>query len=183
MNGVHRALSVAELARKCDAIFVLAGVRERKAYGLELYREGLAPRVLLSVGRFDIRRLPQLELPVPLDLLSAVQTVPPPERHFFVEFDANGVRFEKTRVGRFGTLAEIRALAQWCEKNPEVESLVVISSEYHLRRVRMCCRALLPKRVQCAFVQTPNEAMPPMLELIREAFKVGVYRAMLWSHR
>ena len=116
-NWLKRWLDVGEEARKSDAIFVLAGARERKQYGLELYRAGLAPRILLSVGRFEIRRLRELPLPTPLDLLSAVQSVPPPERHFFVEFDASGVRYKRTPVGRFGTLSEIRALAEWCETN------------------------------------------------------------------
>jgi hypothetical protein len=178
---VHRWLSLAEPARKCDAIFVLAGARVRKAYALEVYRQGYAPLIVLSVARFEIRRLAELPLPAPLDLLSTAQAVPPPERHFFVEFRNGGVRFEKMRVGRFGTLAEIEALAEWCSRNCDVESLLVISSGYHLRRVRMCCHALLPKKVRSVFVQTPEEPRPPAAVLALEAVKLAGYRLMLWS--
>src|SRR5262249_50830657 len=107
---MEQLLTVAEEERAGDAIFVLAGARERKSFGLELHRRGLAPKIVLSVGRFEIRRLPEVGLPAPLDLLSTAQAVPPPERHYFVEFDAGGVKFEKTRVGRYGTLSEIEAL-------------------------------------------------------------------------
>jgi hypothetical protein len=175
-----KALHVeSEATGTCDAIFVLAGGAARKAYGLQLYRQGCAPRIVLSVARFEIRRLPQLPLPMPLDLLSVARAVPPPERHFFVEFDATGVRFEKTRVGRFGTMAEIAALAAWCERNPDVQSVLVVSSGYHLRRVRMCAEALLPKRVRCAFVPTPGEAKVPATQRVKEALKLAGYRTML----
>lgn len=177
MRKVERWLTVAEAARRCDAIFVLAGAAERKAYGLELYRAGLAPRILLSVGRFEIRRLPELALPAPVDLLSAAQSVPPPERHFFVEFSDGGVRYERTQVGRFGTLSEMASLAEWCARNPEVRSLLVVSSGYHLRRVRMCCRALLPQ-VQCVFV-APQERPVPFGRLAAEVVKLAVYHAVL----
>ena len=168
-----------ETIEACDAIFVLAGAATRKAHGLALYRQGYAPRLVLSVARFEIRRLPELPMPMPLDLLSVAAAVPPPERHFFVEFDAAGVRYEKTRIGRFGTLAEIAALAAWCQRNPDVNSIMIVSSGYHLRRVRMCAEVLLRKRVRCAFVPTPGEARVPATQLTREALKRAGYRAML----
>ena len=185
LERVHRWLSVGEPARKCDAIFVLAGARARKAYALELYRQDYAPLIVLSVARFEIRRMPELSLPYPegsvrIDLLAAAQSIPPAQRHFFVAFDAAGVHFEKTPVGPFGTLAEMQTLARWCERRPEIASLLVVSSGYHLRRVRMCCHALLPKKVRCVFVQTPEERRPPAALLALEAVKLAAYRLMLW---
>jgi len=180
---LERWLDVGEQVRESDAIFVLAGARGRKEYGLEVYRAGLAPRIVLSVGRFEIRRLRELSLPTPLELLSAARTVTPPERHFFVEFDASGVRYERTRVGRFGTLAETRALAEWCEENREVESLLVISSGSHLRRVRMCCRALLQQRVSCVFVAAPQQEPMRAGQLAAEAVKLAAYWVMLTVRR
>ena len=176
---IERLLTITEAERKCDAIFVLAGARDRKSFGLELYRKGSAPRIVLSVGRFEIRRLPEVGLPAPLDLLSVAQAVPPPERHYFVEFDASGVKFEKTRVGRYGTLSEIEELAKWCERNREVTRLMVVSSGYHLRRVRMCCNALLPKGVQLVFVRAVKGSEASLVRSILEVFKLVWYRAML----
>ena len=181
-QGVRRWLTVAEAAGKRDAIFVLAGARERKEYGLELYRQGLAPRIVLSVARFEIWKFKEVALPLPPgseppDLLAAREAIPPPQRHFFVELDRGGVRFEKMRTGRFGTLAEITALAEWCERNREVRSLLVVSSAYHLRRVRMCCRALLAKDIDVTYVAAPGK--PPRKLAALEWVKLAAYWVVL----
>ena len=145
-------LSRADPLRGADAIFVLAGRDIRKQYGLELFRKGFASRILFSVGRFEIRRFSKMPLPVSLDLLKLAADVPPPERHYFVVFEGGKVQVEYVRPKRFGTLTEMEALARWHDKHPEVRSLVVVSSGPHLRRLRLCCRALLGTHVEVAFV-------------------------------
>jgi hypothetical protein len=42
---------------------------------------------------------------------------------------------------RFGTLTEIEALARRLAANPEIRSAIVMRSDAHLRRIRMCCRS------------------------------------------
>jgi hypothetical protein len=39
-----------------DLIFVLAGRDYRKHYALQLFKDGIAPSILFSVSRFEIRR-------------------------------------------------------------------------------------------------------------------------------
>ena len=48
---------------------MLAGRENRKEYGLKPFTRGVAPMVLLSVARYEIRRFSQLSLAfdVPLD--------------------------------------------------------------------------------------------------------------------
>ena len=84
-------LSPVDTPRKADLIFVLAGRMHRKECALELFREGLAPRILLSVGRFEIRRFSKMALPASLDLLKLAQAVPPSQRHYFVFFEGEEV--------------------------------------------------------------------------------------------
>ena len=84
-------LSPVDTPRKADLIFVLAGRMHRKECALELFREGLAPRILLSVGRFEIRCFSKMALPVLLDLLKLAQDVPTPPRHYFVFFEGEEV--------------------------------------------------------------------------------------------
>jgi uncharacterized SAM-binding protein YcdF (DUF218 family) len=170
-------------ARRGDLVFVLAGEPHRKLYGLQLYRAGYAPRILLSVGRFEIRRFAELDLPypagsVPLDLLAARPTSLR-ERHFFVAFSAQDVSFEKIPLGRLGTLREIRALAKWCKERPEIASLIVVSSGYHLRRVRLCCRALLPSAIGVIYAAVPEETDVHKWELALELLKLPLYAAVL----
>lgn len=183
-SSLHNWLAPADLPRQANLIFVLAGRVVRKEYGFELLRQGLAKQILLSVGRFEIRRFSQMPLPVPLDLLKLAQTVPPPERHYFVHFHDGSVEVQHIRPGRFGTLTEIRALAGWLAQHPEMRSVLVISNGAHLRRIRLCCRALLPRNWELAFVGTPaktedTSARSSFLDDLEELGKLSVYSILL----
>ncbi len=185
-------LSPADKPRNADLIFVLAGRVSRKEYALELLRQGLAPRILFSVGRFEIRRFSKMALPVPLDLLKLAQELPPPQRHYFVFFCGQVVQVEHMPPRRFGTLTEIETLAGWLSKNSDVRSLLVVSTDTHLRRIRMCCRALLDSEVELTFLAAPSsqaeQADPTpakralfraMKEELLELLKVSIYWILL----
>jgi hypothetical protein len=139
---------------------VLAGRVHRKEYALELFRQGLAPRLLFSVGRFEIRRFSKMALPVPLDLLKLAQEVPPPQRHYFVFFYGQLAQADLVPLRRFGTLTEIEELSRRLSENAGIRSVLLISSDTHLRRIRMCCRSLLSPKVELAFLSAP----PPLPE-------------------
>ncbi|MGC0774053.1 MAG: ElyC/SanA/YdcF family protein [Candidatus Acidiferrum sp.] len=180
-------LSPADIPRGADLIFVLAGRVDRKDYALELFRQGLSPRILFSVGGFEIRRFSQMPLPVPLDLLKLAQETPPPQRHYFAFFQRQNVQLELVLPGRFGTLREIEALAGWLRAHPDIRSVSVISSETHLRRIRMCCRSLLNPNLELAYLAAPFTPPEPELrfalantmDLLLELFKVSIYWALL----
>ena len=137
-------LACADPVSDADLIFVLAGRQDRKVYALELYSQYRAPRLLLSVDRFEIRRFSALHSPVELDLVSTVASVSPRKRHLFVSFVGNQADTALIRPGKAGTLSEIHALAAWLKTHVEVHSVLIVSSGSHLRRIRMCCRFLLP---------------------------------------
>jgi hypothetical protein len=170
-------------------IFVLAGRVSRKEYGLEIFREGLAPSILFSVARFEIRRFSKMTLPVPLDLLKLAQDFPPPLRHFFVLFERHSVQVEHVLPGRFGTLTEIESLARWLKVNPQIHSLLIISSPTHLRRLRLCCRYLLGAKYALALIAAPRSTSSSQEEpqgvtrsadaALLELFKVLLYWALL----
>jgi hypothetical protein len=186
---IREWLSPVDALRPADLIFVLAGRQNRKEYGLELFRRKLAPRILLSVGRFEIRRFSKMTLPVPLDLLSMASTIPPPQRHYFVEFSGEMFHVKHLRPGRFGTLAEVSALADWLKGEREVASVLIVSSPAHLRRVRLCCRMLLPKTVEVRLAAVPAKlaasSAGPWVEkesagaVLGELLKLAVYRVLL----
>ena len=128
--------------QSADLIFVLAGRDYRKQYGLQLFPHGTAPKILFSVSRFEIRRFSKFPLPVPLDLLRLASDIPPSQRHFFVLFERSNVQVTYVRPRRFGTLTEIETLLRWLQDHPEVHSIILISSQAHLPRIRLCCRFL-----------------------------------------
>jgi len=142
---VTRTACLALGGRRCAS-----GQMSRKLYALQLRREGFAPKILFSVGRFEIRRFSKTALPIELDPLKLAQDLPPPRRHFFVLFQGKECHVEHVQPGRLGTLTEIVALARWLSANPGVQSLMIISNETHLRRIRMCCRSLLRRGVEIA---------------------------------
>ncbi len=180
-------LSPSDPVSRADLIFALAGRQSRKEYALELFRQGLAPRILLSVSRFEIRRFSKLALPVPLDLLALARTVPPAQRHYFVEFEGQMFHVKQLRPGRFGTLTEIASLAHWLKGHPEVASILIVSSSSHLRRIRMCCRALLHEGVVVRLAAVPASSAgsgPRGLEestaaVLKELLKLPVYWMVL----
>jgi uncharacterized SAM-binding protein YcdF (DUF218 family) len=181
---LHAWLSPASTPRGADLIFVLAGGMHRKEYALELFRQGLAPRILFSVSRFEIRRFSKMALPVSLDLLELAREVPPPQRHYFAFFEGQEVRTEHVSPRRFGTLTEIEALARWLSEYPDIGSVLVVSSDTHLRRIRMCCRSLLNPRLKLAFLAVPfapneNSVFASAKEDLLELFKLAIYWVLL----
>lgn len=171
-----------------DLIFVLAGRENRKQYGLELFRQGLAPRILFSVARFEIRRFSRLSLPVPFDLLSVALDVPPTQRHYFVLFEGQTVQVEHVRPGRFGTLTEIESLACWLDGRPKIHSLLIISSDTHLRRIRICCQSLLGASFKIAPIAAPDTSSgqrksESTAAILVEMLKTLVYWAILELRR
>jgi len=172
----------ADPAVPADAIFVLAGLKARKVFAIRLLEKEFAPRVLFSVGRFEVRRFPELGLPPTIDLLQMAQSTPPPQRHFFVLFENQQFTVERIHVRTLGTLSEIDALADWLLAHPGISSLLVVSSGPHLRRLRMCCRRLLRRNVRCSFVATPEDSGDNDSNgkaILVECFKIACYSVLL----
>ncbi len=183
-------LACADPVEHANAIFVLAGLKARKVFAIQLLVQGIASRVLFSVGRFEIHRFPELGLPQTIDLLQMARSIPPPQRHFFVLYESQQFTVERIPVRTLGTLSEIDALADWLGAHPQISRLLLVSSGLHLRRLRMCCRALLPRNVQAKFVATPLESVALVQEngqsdvsnrkaVLSECFKVACYSVFL----
>src|SRR5258708_20274647 len=96
-----------------------------------------------------------------MDLVERGQSIPPPQRHFLVLFENEQFTLQRIRVRTLGTLSEIDALADWLGAHPGISSLLVVSSGSHLRRLRICCRALLPRKLKTSFLPTPPHDAPP----------------------
>lgn len=119
-----------------DLIFVLAGRLERKAYGLELYRAGIAPRLLLSVGRFEVSKMPRLDFEGAADLIAERDKTAPGERHFFCEMNAAGTHIESVHLRRWNTYGEMLGLREYLKRQMP-RSVMIVSTDIHLRRVAL----------------------------------------------
>ena len=165
-----------------DLLFVMAGRMERKPYGLELFRAGVAPRLVLSVGRFEVSKMGTLDLDGMDALVQLRDSTRPEERHFFLTLDSAGTHIEKAHSPRWSTYGEALALRQYLESRP-ARKVIVISTDVHLRRVALAFTH--------AFRKAPVEfrycPVPPRFELVRksrwfaikEALKLAGYAVIL----
>ena len=194
LNALFDSLCAGGPPREADLIFVLAGRRERKPYGLELWREGYAPTLVLSVARFEWRRFVELGLPDDGGLAELVQRTPPRERHFFVVLRRAGpvetaARAFRVKTGGLGTWNEARALAEFIDRE-RIRSVLVVSSASHLRRAVATLRGLSPPGVRIDATAVPeHESSIPRdgwwrtartrRAVLWEAVKLLLYRARL----
>ena len=178
---LQRFLNTGAGPRKCDCIFVLAGKEERKKYGIDLWRRGYAPELILSVGRFEWRRFYSFGLPSDGGLKRLVDATPPQRRHFFVhltQVNARAVLIDKRRLG---TLTEARALAKHL-RDSRIHSLMVVSSPIHMRRATLAFRhAFHASRIELNFVGLPPELSPAdtPTQIWLELRKYLLYRLLL----
>ena len=115
-------------AERADVIFVLAGERaERWLEAVDLYREGVAPRILISPGRMDdlevdLRRK-GIEFPAEADLVrnAMVQLGVPPSAIMILPGSVDNTAHEAA------ALHEMPEAASW-------RRVLVITSKYHTRR-------------------------------------------------
>lgn len=154
----YESLTRNDSVQPVDLIFVIAGRMERKQYGLELYRAGLAPRLILSVGRFEVSKMSQLDLECIDELKALRDQTPPGERNFFVTLDVSGVRLDKAKLFRCSTYGEALAFRRQLERE-DARRVMVVSTDVHLRRVDFTfSRVFRGTPVQFLYCPVPTRA-------------------------
>lgn len=149
-------LALDDSPSQSDLIFVLAGRPERKAYGLQLFQQGIAPRIVLSVGRFEVRKMDAFGFQN-LNMREMVKHMAPGDRNFFIEVSDSSRKVTPARIKRVGTFGELAALAAYIRER-QIKSLTLISTSVHLRRVRLCCRKISGlRRLKISYVPVPEE--------------------------
>lgn len=139
-----------------DALFCFAGRPERAPYAVELWRAGIAPVLVVSVGRFEWRGFPGLGLECDGGLRDLVERTPPSRRHFLVVVDRAGARAEWMPRGGFGTLAEARAIARLARARGW-RSVTAVTTAAHSRRAALSVkRALSGDPVRIAIAAVPE---------------------------
>lgn len=130
-----------------DLVFVHAGPKQRKVVALELYSQGNVRCLLLSMTPGEARNFAALKWPVPLQEVDAALSKLAVEQHAFVWLESGKVTADGAPLGTFGTLSEVCQLNRWLHKHGGFRSVLIISTAPHLRRVRMCCLAILPSSI------------------------------------
>lgn len=162
LTAAHDLLDRSTPPAPCDALFAFAGRPERAPYALELWRAGIAPVLVLSVGRYEWRRFPELGLPSDGGLRDLVARTPPSRRHFLVTVEGPGTRAEWMPRGRFGTLSEARGLARIARARGW-RCVTAVTTAAHSRRALLALvRALAGSgtRIAAASVPEPRSSTP-----------------------
>jgi hypothetical protein len=157
MHRVYDLLTVGQPAGPAELIFVLAGMPERKRYGWQLFQRGLAPALLLSVGRHEARFLKERAgLPEDGDIVRLLPIRPDEGNHFLLWVRPGLVCPEVVRLAElntFGELAWLSAVIRQCG----FQHVLILSSDIHLRRIRYAVRTLLgATRVRITYVGVPH---------------------------
>jgi hypothetical protein len=158
MSNLYDWLNCHDPVCKSDVVFALSGRRKRMLFAMELFSHGCTKSVLLSVGPYEIGwGLSNLPWPMPFEIPESALSLRSTKDRLFIGYEAGVIALNEVEIGRFGTLSEIRALARWLQCRPQVGSLLVVSSAPHLRRIRVCCGALLPPGIHVRFLFVPGE--------------------------
>ena len=187
---LYDSLTRNDPVRPVDLIFVLAGRMERKPYGLALYRAGLAPRLLLSVGRFEVGRMRAVDFEKTAELIAERDRAAPSDRHFFCEITGGGTRIERVHLRSWNTYGELLGFREFLARDPP-RSVMVISTDVHLRRVAAVIRRVFrdPPPGVC-YCPVPAAASSVRRTewwtrrgdrnlVLSEAVKLAAYRAIL----
>jgi hypothetical protein len=152
-------LNIGDPPRRADSLFVFAGKHQRKIYGVNLWHQGYARQIILSIGRFEWRKFYELGLEPDGGLMSLIEQTPPEKRHFFFHMDPHGAACSLVPIGLLGTFSEGRLLAEFLD-GKSIQSLLLISSPAHLKRVALVLRhAFRGKKMQLYFVAVPEDSI------------------------
>lgn len=189
---LYESLTRSDATTPADLIFVMAGRMDRKHYGLELYRAGLAPRLVLSVGRFEVRKMNKVDFEHALveELIALRDKTRPDQRHFFVKLDASGASIERRSPPRWNTYGEILDLQHFLQAG-NARRVMVVSTDVHLRRVALtCARVFRGTPVEFLYCPVPSRFGSVRKDgwwtrpkdrrfVIKEMIKLAGYRVIL----
>jgi uncharacterized SAM-binding protein YcdF (DUF218 family) len=127
-------LVVSDTRYKGDAIVVLmGGVEERIPQAIDLYKAGYAPLLLFPD---DYEENPPLILPNGTKLSNDAAK----SRHLSRQYGIPDSAIRIVQGPALNTQAEAELMAGYLEGHPETDTLILVSSSYHMRRARFIFR-------------------------------------------
>ena len=165
-----------------DILFVFAGAEHRKRFALHAWRRGRAATLVMSVARFEWRRVPSLGLPGDGGLVGLVEATPPADRLFQVVVTETSVEARRVEKGRWGTWSEAVGIAALARERG-ASSLLVCTSREHLPRALLSVRRALsrtggpPCVVTGIAAPAPDDSPVGWAALFLEGVKLVVYAA------
>lgn len=139
--------------KRADIGLVLAGHFGRAMYAADLYHQGFVSKILISRPEREkyLEQLDSIGIPYPRqeEISRAVLL-------------KKGVPDDRIAIigdGVISTIAEARLVASFLEKQPEIHSVLLITSRFHVRRAKAIFRYILQShsQVEVFAVGTPYD--------------------------
>ncbi len=138
-------LAVEDALRPADVIHVIAGEDYRTEYAIQLYKNGYGKTLFFTGGWCEIHHYSHGEHAKGMSL---AQGVPPAA----IAFDDSGVT---------STYMEAERLKEWVARSPyPVQSIIVVSDPFHMRRVRWTYRRVFGEQIQVRMAPVPFQLTP-----------------------
>jgi uncharacterized SAM-binding protein YcdF (DUF218 family) len=140
---VGSVLIIQDDLQPADLIHVLGGDVERIDYGIELYKQGYGKKILFTGGR--------VELP----LVNATYSQLAQEYAESKGVPAEAILPDESMAT--STYEEVLELQEILKNDSSLQSLIIVSSPYHLRRARWIFNKILGHHVKLQFAPVPFE--------------------------
>jgi len=115
-----------------DLIHVLGGGVERLDYAVALYRQGYSPRLFITGGQ------------------SAVLY-----KTYAISQGAHPADIQPAKSWAMSTYQEALELKRYVDNEPTIQSVIIVSSPYHMRRAQWSFTQVLGNRVKLQFAPVP----------------------------
>jgi uncharacterized SAM-binding protein YcdF (DUF218 family) len=151
LRQAGNCLVVSDTRYKGDAIVVLmGGVEERIPQAIDLYKAGYAPLLLFPD---DYEENPPLILPNGTKLSNDAAK----SRHLSRQYGIPDSAICIVQGPALNTQAEAELMAGYLEGHPETDTLILVSSSYHMRRARFIFRnEFAAKGLEITIISVPS---------------------------
>jgi len=133
-------LIVEDPLRSADLIEVLGDKIERIKYGIELYQKGYAPKIAFTGGKEDLLLI-DLSWPEIAKEYALTQGIP---SEAILIADANSTYEEALQIKKIMA-------------DHKLNSVIIVSSPYHMRRARLIFKSVLQGEANLIFAPVPLE--------------------------
>ncbi|MGB8982360.1 MAG: YdcF family protein [Anaerolineales bacterium] len=138
-------LVVEDTLHSADVIHVIAGEDYRTDYAIQLHKKGYGKALFFTGGWCEIHQYNHGEHAKEISIAQGV----PPET----------IAFNDSEV--ISTYMEAERLKEWIEHNPDpVQSVIVVSDPFHMRRARWTYRKVLGDQIQVQMAPVPFDLTP-----------------------
>jgi uncharacterized SAM-binding protein YcdF (DUF218 family) len=142
-----------------DLIAVFTGDRGRIEFSLEKFKQYPGSKVLIS-GVYSQNNVQVLMDSLQKKETNELNTEQTDDISSFIQLDYEAKN----------TVENVQMTLQYLKNNPDVNTALIVSSDYHLPRIEFLFKMLADKKIQCAFYFDGPKSHEPFIENLKYTF-------------